>query len=130
MMKSVVLAFAAAAFATAAFAAPMTTTVAMGTNTILADAKGMVLYTYDRDTKGTPASACITTCPATWLAFTAAATDKGEGDWTIVSGLDKGGKAVKQWAYKGKPVYYYVKDTKPGDATGDGVGGMWHVVKL
>ena len=34
---------------------------------------------------------------------------------------------VRQWAYKGKPLYTWSKDTKPGDASGDGVGGSWHI---
>jgi predicted lipoprotein with Yx(FWY)xxD motif len=33
----------------------------------------------------------------------------------------------KQWAYKGKPLYTFAKDTKPGDTTGDGVGMVWHI---
>ena len=130
-MKRILLAAAAMAFATAAFAAPTTTTAPMGANKILADAKGMVLYTYDKDTKGEAASACTGGCAATWLAFVPAAADKADGDWTIINGLDKDGKtAVKQWAYKGVPVYYYIKDAKAGDAMGDGVGGVWHVVKM
>ena len=35
----------------------------------------------------------------------------------------------KQWAYKGKPVYLWVKDKKPGDKTGHGVREVWHVIK-
>jgi predicted lipoprotein with Yx(FWY)xxD motif len=33
------------------------------------------------------------------------------------------------WAYEGWPLYLWVKDTKPGDVTGDGVGGVWHAAK-
>jgi predicted lipoprotein with Yx(FWY)xxD motif len=129
-MKRILLAAAAIAFATAAFAAPTTTTAPMGTAKVLADAKGNVLYVYDKDTKGAAASACTGGCAATWPAYVPAATDKADGDWTIVSGLDKDGKTVvKQWAYKGQPVYFYVKDAKAGDTTGDGVGGIWHVIK-
>ena len=43
------------------------------------------------------------------------------------TGLYDDGK--KQWAIKGKPLYYWAKDTKPGDMTGDGLMGAWHVVK-
>jgi predicted lipoprotein with Yx(FWY)xxD motif len=131
MMKRIMLTVAAIAISTAALAEPMTTTVAMGSNKILADAKGMVLYTYDKDTKGAAASACTGGCAGIWPAYVAAASDKAGGDWTIVNGLDKDGKtAVKQWAYKGVPVYYYSKDAKAGDAMGDGAGGgAWHVIK-
>ena len=31
-----------------------------------------------------------------------------------------------QWAYDGKPLYLWIKDTKPGDMTGDGVNDVWH----
>ena len=42
---------------------------------------------------------------------------------------DKDGKPAKMWAYNGWPLYTFIKDAKPGDVTGDGVGGVWHVVK-
>jgi len=35
----------------------------------------------------------------------------------------------KQWAYKGKPVYLWGKDQKPGDKTGDGFNNVWHVAR-
>jgi predicted lipoprotein with Yx(FWY)xxD motif len=47
------------------------------------------------------------------------------GDWTVIV-RDDGGK---QWAYKGKPLYTWSKDAKPGDKTGDGVNSVWHVAK-
>ena len=34
-----------------------------------------------------------------------------------------------QWAYKGKPLYTWAKDTKPGDVTGDGVNNVWHIAQ-
>jgi predicted lipoprotein with Yx(FWY)xxD motif len=55
----------------------------------------------------------------------AAETDKASGDYTVITRDD--GK--KQWAMKGKPLYYWVKDTKAGDKTGDGVQNVWHIVK-
>jgi predicted lipoprotein with Yx(FWY)xxD motif len=30
----------------------------------------------------------------------------------------------------GKPLYYYAKDTKPGDTTGEGLNSVWYVVQL
>ena len=32
-----------------------------------------------------------------------------------------------QVAYNGIPLYYFAKDTKAGDTTGQGVGGKWFV---
>ena len=45
-----------------------------------------------------------------------------DGDFTLVTAPT----APEMWAYKGMPLYLWVKDTKPGDTTGDGVGGTWH----
>jgi predicted lipoprotein with Yx(FWY)xxD motif len=55
----------------------------------------------------------------------AKAGDTGTGDYTIITRDD----GSKQWAYKGKPLYLWSKDQKPGDTTGDGVGKVWHTAK-
>jgi predicted lipoprotein with Yx(FWY)xxD motif len=87
----------------------------------LVDAKGMTLYTFDRDASGK--SNCNGQCAANWPPLLAGADAKASGDWTVVT-RDDGGK---QWAYKGKPLYDYAKDTKPGDVSGDGVNSVWHI---
>lgn len=100
--------------------------LAQGTKTMdgaLTDAKGMTLYTFDKDTAGK--SVCSGPCAASWPPLTATETDKATGDYTIVTRDD----GSKQWAYKGKPLYLWVKDTKPGDKTGDGVNGVWKTAK-
>ena len=51
-----------------------------------------------------------------------------EGEWTLVSVVDKDGKTAQMWAYDGKPLYHWMKDMKAGDATGDGVNGF-HLAK-
>jgi predicted lipoprotein with Yx(FWY)xxD motif len=87
---------------------------------ILADAKGMTLYTFAKDQPGV--SNCNDNCAKNWPPLTAAADAKPMGEWTIVTRAD----GSKQWAYKGMPVYLWIKDTKPGDNTGNGVGnGAW-----
>jgi predicted lipoprotein with Yx(FWY)xxD motif len=55
----------------------------------------------------------------------ASAADAGSGNWTIVTRDD----GSKQWAYKGKPLYFWAKDAKVGDTTGDNVNNVWHVAK-
>ena len=90
---------------------------------VYANAAGMTLYTFDKDAAS--ASNCYDACAAMWPPFKAVATAKAAGDWTIVS--RKGGGHM--WAYEGKPLYTYSKDKKPGDMTGEGVGGVWHVAK-
>jgi predicted lipoprotein with Yx(FWY)xxD motif len=88
---------------------------------ILADAKGMTLYTFDKDADGK--SNCAGRCLMNWPALVAEANAANMGDWTVVTRDD----GSKQWAYKGKPLYTFVKDMKPGDTTGDNVGMVWHV---
>ena len=78
----------------------------------LVDAKGMTLYVFDKDAAGK--SNCNGPCATNWPPLMAKADAKASGDWSIVT-RDDGGK---QWAYKGKPLYAWAKDTKPGDSPG------------
>jgi predicted lipoprotein with Yx(FWY)xxD motif len=87
----------------------------------LVDAKGMTLYIFDRDATGK--SNCNGQCAVAWPPFAAAADAKPPGDWTVVTRDD----GSKQWAYKGKPLYLFNKDIKPGDVNGDGVNSVWHI---
>ncbi|WP_243372994.1 COG4315 family predicted lipoprotein [Microvirga solisilvae] len=89
----------------------------------LVDAKGMTLYTFDRDAAGK--SNCNGQCAQNWPPLMAQAGAAASGDWSVVT-RDDGGK---QWAYKGKPLYLWVKDTKAGEVTGDGVNNVWHIAK-
>ena len=89
----------------------------------LVTSAGMTLYTFDKDADGK--SACNGPCAANWPPLMADASAKAEGAWTIVTRDD----GSKQWAYKGSPLYTYAKDAKAGDASGDGKGNVWHVVK-
>nr|WP_256577247.1 hypothetical protein [Pseudomonas sp. C9] len=34
-----------------------------------------------------------------------------------------------QWAYGGKPLYYFQKDKAPGEMKGDKMKDVWHVVR-
>lgn len=85
---------------------------------------GMTLYTFDRD--ATPGkSMCNGPCATNWPPLMATGGMSPAGNWTIIT-RDDGGK---QWAYKGKPVYYWIKDQKAGDRTGDGVNNVWHLAR-
>jgi predicted lipoprotein with Yx(FWY)xxD motif len=86
---------------------------------------GMTLYTFDKDTAGSGKSVCVDKCAINWPPLMADASASGSGDWSAITRAD----GSKQWAYKGWPLYYWVKDQKPGDMTGDNVGKVWHIVK-
>ena len=88
------------------------------------DAKGMTLYTFDKDAGGK--SMCNGPCADNWPALLAADDAKPTADMTIVVRDD--GK--KMWAYKGKPLYTFKKDMAAGDTNGDGfLNGAWHMAK-
>jgi predicted lipoprotein with Yx(FWY)xxD motif len=112
-----------------AFAAEPATTVDANGGKVWVGEKSMTLYTFDMDKAGETASACTGKCIAAWppLAAPADAKASADGEWTTVTVTDKDGKAGLMWAYKGSPLYYFVKDTKAGDMTGEGVGGVWHI---
>ncbi len=95
--------------------------------TVLADSKGMTLYTFDMDkTPGKSACNKDTKCTDYWPPLMAPADAKDKGDWTVVTRDD----GTKQWAYKGKPLYTFVADKKPGDTNGNDKGPadqhIWH----
>ncbi|RYE07339.1 MAG: hypothetical protein EOP22_18150 [Hyphomicrobiales bacterium] len=93
----------------------------VGGKEVLTDAKGMTLYIWDKDAVGV--SNCYEQCAVNWPPLLVPAGTAVTGDFTLVDRTDSDMKIV---AYKGWPLYLWIKDTKPGDTTGDGVGGTWH----
>jgi predicted lipoprotein with Yx(FWY)xxD motif len=124
-MRQMIAGLAAVLLATsAAIAAGKTMDTSAGK--VYVDDKGMTLYMLDKDAANT--STCNDKCAAVWPPYKAAADAKAEGEWKIVDRKD----GTKMWAYDGHPLYTFVKDKKPGDATGEGVKddfGVWHVAK-
>jgi predicted lipoprotein with Yx(FWY)xxD motif len=102
--------------------ASIATAQVMTSDGVLVGPNKMTLYTFDKDVAGSGKSMCNGPCASNWPPLMAAATDKASGDFSVISRDD--GK--KQWAVKGKPLYYWSKDSKPGDKTGDGINEVWH----
>jgi predicted lipoprotein with Yx(FWY)xxD motif len=121
---------ATAAFVVALLGACATSTGQMApTKTadgLLTGPNGMTVYVFDKDAANSGKSVCNAQCATNWPPLMATDTDKAMGDYSVITRDD--GK--KQWAFKGRPLYFWAKDTKPGDKTGDGVIGAWHVVKV
>jgi predicted lipoprotein with Yx(FWY)xxD motif len=77
---------------------------------------------------------CTGNCLADWPPLVAPPDAKDAEDWSVVTRAD----GVRQWAYKGWPVYMNAQDAKPGDALGEGVtvvrnglsGLSWQVATL
>jgi len=95
-----------------------------GLGTILTDTNDMTLYIFDKDEPGV--SNCYEQCAINWPPYFAEDGAMAEGEFGLVERND--GKMM--WAYDGMPLYYWKDDVSPGDTTGDGVGGVWHVVHL
>lgn len=97
------------------------------TGAYMTDFSGMTLYTFDKDTSGT--STCTTAaCTTLWKPYTSGATAEGmmPANITVITRAD----GSQQFAWKGKPLYYYTKDQNPGDMLGNNIGKLWHVVGM
>lgn len=94
---------------------------------IVVDAEGWVLYLFTRDPAGS--SVCEGQCAQLWPP--AAVTD----DPTAGDGVDAPLTTItrtdgsRQLALDGHPLYRYTPDGGPGKTTGQGVGGVWWVVR-
>ena len=94
---------------------------------ILVGANGMTLYMYTKD--GPNVSNCSGGCLAAWPALLT------KGTPVLGTGVDKTMVGTATMAdgsmivtYNKMPLYYWTKDVKAGDVTGQGVGGIWFVV--
>lgn len=114
-MKSIVKLGAAALLAVAL---PAAAHAAM-----LTASNGRTLYVFDKD-KGMT-SACTGFCALMWPPYLAHAGERAGSGWSIV----KRGSGKLQWAYHHRLVYFYAGDHRPGDRKGDGLEGVWHVVR-
>lgn len=90
---------------------------------MLVDAKGFTLYVFDGDRRPN-VSTCYGVCQTLWPPHYAAEGDAPAADFTLVPRRD----GTMQWAWRGKPLYRWARDRKPGDVTGDNVNRVWHLV--
>jgi len=93
-------------------------------NGVLVNAAGMTVYTYDKDEAGSGRSSCVAACAKNWPPLIAQGSPRPP--YSVLTRAD----GSKQLAHGGRPLYTFVKDRKAGDRTGDGVGGVWHVVRV
>ena len=94
---------------------------------VLADAKGDTLYWYSKDMKGGP-STCTGSCLSAWP-IVAGKPEAAKGVMfagKLGSVTDSNGTV--QATYNGYPLYRYAEDMMPGQTSGNGAGGVWHVI--
>ena len=94
---------------------------------IVADSEGKTLYLYTKDSKDT--SNCYDKCAQNWPPLlTTGAPKAGDGADAGLLGATARTDGTMQVTYNGWPLYYWIKDQTPGDATGQDVGGVWYVL--
>jgi predicted lipoprotein with Yx(FWY)xxD motif len=102
-------------------------TAKVGGATVLTNAKGFTLYWFAPDTA--TSSKCNGSCATFWPPVKGPAS-AGSGV-TGKLGTIKRSDGSTQATYNGHPLYTYVGDHAPGEATGNGLnvnGGVWHEV--
>lgn len=114
---------------------------------VLADSRGRTIYVYNCGDDSEDQLACdgpddvqvyrlavcgageLRRCLTNWPYVPAEANAGGEHGWSVVNiDPDTGRRAaegkigMRVWAFRGRPVFTYAKDQKPGEVNGDGTG--------
>jgi predicted lipoprotein with Yx(FWY)xxD motif len=116
----------------AAIASTSATTVSLRTTKagrVLVAANGRTLYLFTADKAGK--SDCYGKCASVWPPLIAASPRVGRDLHASMLGTTKRTDGKLQVTYGGHPLYFFAKDTKPGDVRGEGIvhfGGTWWVV--
>ncbi|MFE3172910.1 hypothetical protein ACFXPA_01110 [Amycolatopsis sp. NPDC059090] len=96
-------------------------------NPVVVNAAGFTLYRSDKDTARPSVSNCSGDCAATWPPVLVRPGSRifldgvAKSDVGVIERADGG----LQVTISGWPVYRFSKDTRPGQARGQGVGGTW-----
>jgi len=104
-------------------------TAKIGGATVVTNAKGFTLYWFVPDTATT--SKCNGSCATFWPPVKGPAT-AGAGVTGKLATIKRADGSA-QATYNGHPLYTYVGDHAPGQATGNGLnvnGGVWHEVTV
>jgi len=97
-----------------------------GVGNYLADAKGMTLYWFKKDSPGK--SACAGPCVEKWPIYFREKVKAGEGLKDEDFGTITRDDGKKQSTFRGYPLYYWAGDKAKGDTSGQGVKDVWYVV--
>ena len=99
-----------------------------GLGEVLVDAKGRTLYVFTKDKSDQ--SVCSGKCAAAWPALTVSGdATAGTGVQASLLSTAKQANGSTQVTYGGKPLYYFAGDTAAGDTKGQGLNGVWFVVR-
>jgi len=97
---------------------------------ILVDARGRTLYLFEKDRNGV--SMCNSACAKYWPPLTSDGTPRaGKGVQQSLLRRSRTHNGTRQVNYAGHPLYLFVGDKRPGQATGEGLddfGAEWYAV--
>lgn len=88
---------------------------------LLTTDKNFSVYSYEQDTAQT--SACHNECIRTWVPVTAPEIAREQGEWSII----ERSPGVRQWVFRGKPLYTNVLDQQSWSQEGSDVAGWQNV---
>jgi predicted lipoprotein with Yx(FWY)xxD motif len=93
---------------------------------ILTDGHGRTLYLFtpDKENLSVCYDGCATAWPPLLVGNTTVSLDGIGGTISTVMRLD----GNRQVTYDGKPLYYFIRDTSPGETKGQGVRNVWYVI--
>jgi predicted lipoprotein with Yx(FWY)xxD motif len=115
---------ASEAASTAPSASGVTLTIAeTPAGSALAGEGGLTLYILTDEADGT--IHCVGDCATNWPPLTGT-VDAGDADASLLGTIDRPDGSV-QATYDGFPLYYFAGDAAPGDANGEGLGGVWFI---
>ena len=97
-----------------------------GVGSYLADAKGMTLYWFKKDSPGK--SACSGPCVEKWPLYYRETVAAGEGTKAADFGTITREDGKKQTTFRGYPLYYWSGDKASGETNGQGFKDVWYVI--
>jgi len=96
--------------------------------TVVADAKGWILYRFNNDAANPSKTTCYNDCAKKWPPVVYNANYQLDGVDAKYVGKVQRTDGTWQLTIGGWPVYRYAGDGKPGDVNGQGAGGVWYAV--
>ncbi len=89
--------------------------------------EGFSLYTFDVDETGV--SNCFGGCLVNWPALLAESGETAVAPFSLIERqMDESGGVALQWAYQGKPLYFFAGDSSAGDTNGTAVSN-WRLAR-
>lgn len=98
--------------------------------TVLADNHGLTLYYYSADKRGSGKSVCTGGCATAWPPLAAPVKAPAGVHLPGPLGTITRPGGLRQVTINGFPIYLYAGDKAPGQETGNGMAGSWHVIKI